>query len=99
MHKLLILWPNVVHNMTRNFDFIDLINAKLDGKNIGSLLTLDPKNQEGGRRVGQWHLLGLGYVWSSNMYVQNILCADYKWYHHMVQQLFINCVMLCVLIG
>lgn len=48
--------------MTRNFDFIDLINAKLDGKNIGSLLTLDPKNQEGGRRVGQWHLLGLGYV-------------------------------------
>ena len=48
--------------MTRNFDFIDLINAKLDGKNIGSLLTLDLKNQEGGRRVGQWHLLGLGYV-------------------------------------
>lgn len=78
MHTLVILWPNIVYNMTRNFDFIDLINAKSVGKNIGSLFTLDPRNQEGSRRVGQWPLIGLGYVWSSNVYVQNILCMDYK---------------------
>lgn len=42
MHKLLILWPIITHNMTHNLDLIDLISAKLVGKKYWLLAHIGP---------------------------------------------------------